>query len=160
HMFPVDPGRTREPFLPDWTPDPDGEHLMSYGHNVEFMWLMVHAQRALGIDEDWDRYHVYVDHTLRHGFDHRRGGAYAWGHGDEPGHRRYKVSWIQCELVNALTIALVRQDDERYATALAQTLDFVERHMTDRRDGIFLESVQEDGRRRLPKKSGTMKAGY
>ena len=67
---------------------------------------------------------------------------------------------MQCELVNALTDALAVRDDERYARALAQTLDFVERHMTDPRDGILLESVEEDGGRRWPKKSGTWKAGY
>ncbi len=32
--------------------------------------------------------------------------------------------------------------------------------MTDRRDGILLESVHEDGRRRWPRKSGKWKAGY
>jgi mannose/cellobiose epimerase-like protein (N-acyl-D-glucosamine 2-epimerase family) len=160
HLFPADPGRTREPCLPDWTPDPTSEHLMSYGHNVEYVWLMVRAQHVLDLEPDWDRFHAYLDHTLRHGFDHRRGGIYTWGHGDEPADRRYKVSWIQCELISALTDALAVRDDERYALALAQTLDFVERHMTDRRDGILFESVQEDGRRRWPKKSGNWKAGY
>ena len=133
---------------------------MSYGHNVEFVWLMVRAQRTLGDAPDWERFHAYLDHTLRLGFDARRGGAYTWGHGDEPADRRYKVWWAQCELIVALSVALEEHDDERYADALARTLDFVERHMTDRRDGILLESVQEDGRRRWPRKSGNWKAGY
>jgi mannose/cellobiose epimerase-like protein (N-acyl-D-glucosamine 2-epimerase family) len=160
HLFPADPGRTREPCLPDWTPDPASEHLMSYGHNVEYAWLMLRAQEVLDLEPDRDRFHAYLDHTLRVGFDHRRGGVYTWGHGDEPAHRRHKTWWVQCELIAALTDALTVRHDERYAGALAQTLDFVERHMTDRRDGILLDSVQEDGRRRWPRKSGNWKAGY
>ena len=52
------------------------------------------------------------------------------------------------------------QHDRRYEAALAQTVTFVERAMTDRRDGILLESVEEDGHRRQPRKSGDWKAGY
>jgi mannobiose 2-epimerase len=160
HLFPADPARTREPCLPDWTLDPASEQLISYGHNVEYVWLMVRAQQAIGVDPDWDRFHAYVDHTLRVGFDHRHGGVYAWGHRDERAPRRHKVWWVQCELIAALTDALAVRPDERYARALAQTLDFVERHMTDPRDGILLDAVQEDGRRRWPRKSGNWKVGY
>jgi mannobiose 2-epimerase len=160
HMFPPDPARGREPFLADWTPDPAGEHLISYGHNVEFGWLMLRAQEVLGLGRDWQRFHTYLDHTLRFGFDERLGAAFTWGLGNEPATRRHKVSWVQCELIVALTVALQESSDERYARALAQTLTFVERHMTDRRDGILLDSVHEDGRRKWPRKSGNWKAGY
>ena len=159
-VFPADPGDTHEPFLPDWSLDPDGVHRVSYGHNVEYAWLMLHAEDALGEPRDWDRFHTYLDHMLRVGFDDRRGGAFTAGHGDQPADDRHKVWWVQCELVNALTVALSEHHDERYERALAQTLTFVEQSMTDRRDGILLEAVEEDGRRRWPRKSGNWKAGY
>jgi len=63
-------------------------------------------------------------------------------------------------VIAALTVALAEQYDERYARALAQTVTFVERSMTDRRDGSLVESVEEDGRRERPRKSGNWKAGY
>jgi len=160
HMFPSDPARAREPFLVDWTPDPASEHLLSYGHNVEFAWLMLRAQDVLDLDRDWERFHTYLRHTLRFGFDAQRGAAYTWGVGDQPATRRHKVWWVQCELIVALTVALQESYDERTAQALAQTLTFVERFMTDRRDGILLDSVHEDGRRKWPRKSGNWKAGY
>jgi mannobiose 2-epimerase len=160
HLFPADPNLTREPCLADWTPDPASEHRMSYGHNVEFAWLMLRAQDVLGVERDWERFHAYVDHTLRLGYDHDRGAAFTWGVGDQPASRRHKVWWVQCELIVALCVALEESYDERYAQALAQTLTFVERHMTDPRDGILLDSVEEDGRRRWPRKSGDWKAGY
>jgi mannose/cellobiose epimerase-like protein (N-acyl-D-glucosamine 2-epimerase family) len=63
-------------------------------------------------------------------------------------------------MICALLDALEQRPDDRYAVALARTLTFVERHMTDRRDGVLLETVEEDGRRRRPRKSGDWKAGY
>jgi mannobiose 2-epimerase len=158
-VFPGDPGATHERFLPDWSPDPGGRRV-SYGHNVEHAWLMLEAQRVLGEALDWERFHTYVDHTLRVGFDHGRGGAVTFGHGDAPADVRHKVWWVQCELINALCFALAAHADERYVHALARTVTFVERAMTDRRDGILLEEVAEDGRRRRPRKSGNWKAGY
>ena len=159
-VFPADPGETDELFLADWTPDPRSEHRASYGHNVEYAWLMLHAQDALGEPRDWDRFHTYLDHTLRVGVDDQRGGAFTTGHGEHPADVRRKLWWVQCELMNALTVALVAQPDERYERALARTIGFVEQSMTDRRDGILLEEVEEDGRRRWPRKSGNWKAGY
>jgi mannobiose 2-epimerase len=158
--YPADPGDTHEPFLRDWTPDPEGEHRASYGHNVEFAWLMLRAQQVLGAPLDWGRFHTYLDHTLRVGFDDELGGAFTSGHDDDPADTRHKLWWVQCELMNALVVALDEQPDDRYEQALAKTAMFVERCMTDPRDGILLEEVEADGGRRWPRKSGNWKAGY
>jgi mannobiose 2-epimerase len=160
HVFPADPSDAHDALLPDWTPDPARARLASYGHNVEYAWLVVRAYEALGQQPDWRHFHAYVEHTLQCGFDHERGGAFTFGHGNDPATDRQKVWWVQCELMAALTVALAERDDERYARALAQTVAFVEDSMTDRRDGILLEAVEEDGRRRRPRKSGRWKAGY
>jgi mannobiose 2-epimerase len=160
HLFPSDPTHTCEQRMPDWALDPDADNPASYGHNVEFVWLMVRAERALGREPSWDQFHAYLDHTLRYGFDHLRGGSFSLGPLNQPADRRHKVWWVQSELVAALTDALAERDDQRYTRALAQTLTFMERHMTDRRDGVALQSVREDGRRHVPRKSGYWKAGY
>lgn len=160
HVFPANPAATSDPFLVDWSPDPAGAPVASYGHNVEYAWLALEAQRALGRPLDWDRFHAYLDHALRCGFDHERGGAFTQGRADEPASDRQKIWWVQCELMVALTVALTHEWDERTAQALAHTTTFVERHMTDRRDGVLLESVHEDGRPLRPRKSGHWKAGY
>lgn len=163
-LYPADPAATREPCLPDWSADPALVEPVSYGHNVEFAWLMLRAQAALGEPLDWARFHRYVDHTLRCGTDERHGGVFAYGIGDAPASRRYKVSWVQCEAVNALVVALTESpeafDRARYEHALAGILRFTERHLTDRRDGVPVESVQERGGRRRARKSGDWKSGY
>ena len=160
HVFPADPTTTYDPFLVDWTRDPAGAGTASYGHDVEYAWLALEAQRALGRPLEWDRFHAYLHHTLRCGFDHERGGAFAQGRGGEPASDRQKIWWVQCELMVALTVALTHEWDDHAARALAQTTTFVERYLTDRRDGVLLESVHEDGRPLRPRKSGPWKAGY
>jgi len=163
-LYPADPAATLEPCLPDWSADPTERDPVSYGHNVEFAWLSLRAQRVLGDSPDWARCHRYLDHALRCGYDTARGGLFTFGAGDEPASHRHKLSWVQCEAVNALLIALAESpepfDRAHYEQALAGILRFTERHLTDHRDGVLLESVQEDGRRRWPKKSGDWKVGY
>lgn len=163
-LYPADPAATLEPCLPDWTVDAAQREPVSYGHNVEFAWLMVRAQTALGDAPDWDRFHRYLDHALRNGYDEDRGGMFTFGDGDGPASHRHKVSWVQCEAANALLVALTESpevfDRTGYQRALAGILRFTERHLTDPRDGVLLESAQEDGRRRWPRKSGEWKVGY
>jgi mannose/cellobiose epimerase-like protein (N-acyl-D-glucosamine 2-epimerase family) len=158
-LFPLDPAHTYEARRPDWTIDPDATPG-TYGHDVEFAWLMVRAQQALGLEPAWEQLYAYLDHTLLHGFDHRRGGVFTSGPRDGAADRRDKVWWVQYEFVAALIEALVERHDERYACALARTLTFVERHLTDRHDGVAFESVREDGRPRSRRKAGHWKAGY
>jgi len=163
-LYPADPAATREPCFPDWSADPQLAQPVSYGHNVEFAWLMIRAQAVVGDRPDWARFHRYVDHALRCGYDDEHGGLCTAGDGDGPATHRHKVSWVQCEAVNALVVALTESpepfDRARYERALAGILRFTERHLTDRRDGVQLESVQADGGRRWPKKSGDWKVGY
>ncbi len=159
-LFPADPRRARERCMPDWSTEPGTEHRVSFGHNVEFAWLLIRAETALAREPSWEQLHAYLDHTLRHGFDGRRGGVYFSGPPDEPADRTDKVWWVQFEFVAALVNALRDRADERYERALASTLRFVERHVVDPRDGVPVESVRADGRRLVTRKAGHWKAGY
>ena len=150
HLFTADPGQTPSYCFPDWAPDTAHTNLWRYGHNVEFVWLMIRAEHALGRDPSWPQFFDYVDHTLEHGFDHRRGGVYRSDVVEQSAKNTDKVFWVQAEMVAALTDGLMQRDEPRYATALAQLLTFVERHQMDRSDGIWLQSVTERGRRLAP----------
>jgi mannose/cellobiose epimerase-like protein (N-acyl-D-glucosamine 2-epimerase family) len=105
-----------------------------------------------------------VDHVVADGFDHRRGGVYRAPATDAAAHPTAhptdKVWWAQAETVAALTDAIVERDDPRHVIALAQLLDFVERHQTDPADGVWIHTVTERGRRRVPRKSDAWKVGY
>lgn len=48
-FYPAEPGRSCFHRHPDWSPVADPRHAgLSYGHNVEFGWLMLEAEHALG----------------------------------------------------------------------------------------------------------------
>ena len=71
--------------LPDWKPIGTDEFSnLSHGHMIEFAWLLLHAQQALGIPLDWDHFESLLRHSLRYGFDHDRGGFYFRGKPHEP----------------------------------------------------------------------------
>ncbi|MGH9049300.1 MAG: AGE family epimerase/isomerase [Acidimicrobiia bacterium] len=161
HFYPALPGRSCQHRLPDWSVVPGSPAAtLSYGHQVQFAWMLIRADRVLGLDPSWEVFYAHLDHALRYGYDHRRGGAYRFGFDDQPATGTDKLWWVQAEMMVALTDALIHQWDHRYADALVQTLRFVERHQTDRADGVWLELVTASGRRRVPRKAGPWKVGY
>ncbi len=162
YFYPADAARSAFHFQPDWKPVTDpGSAGLSYGHNVEFAWLMIRAQEALGQSPDWTHFHQHLQHTLRNGTDLVRGGVYNRGRGEEPASDRDKVWWVQAEMLAALTYAL-RQPPENsaYAEALAKLLLWIQAHQTDPQSGIWLDTVTETG---APKAAGlahNWKANY
>jgi mannobiose 2-epimerase len=160
HLYPADPEQTHAYCCPDWTPDSSIANEWAHGHNVEFVWLMLGVERALGTEPSWTQFFDYVDYTLRNGFDHRRGGLYRSNIVDGSVNVTDKVFWVQAEMVAALTDAVAQRPEPRYVNALALLLAFVERHQADRADGVWLHTVTARGGRRVPRKSGPWKVGY
>jgi mannobiose 2-epimerase len=162
HMFyPSTPGKSAFHRQPDWSPvNTPGSAGLSYGHNVEFAWLMVRAQQVLGARPAWEHFEAHLDHALRHGADHERGGLYNRGIGDLPATQTDKVWWVQAEWIAALSDALRRQPNAGYEQALIRTLDFVDRHLADPADGIWADTVTADGQPKSPAKAHAWKANY
>jgi mannobiose 2-epimerase len=133
---------------------------ISYGHNVEFAWLMIHAQKVLGIPATWDHFYAHLDHALKYGYDHKRGGLYSRGEDDKPAVLTDKVWWSQAEMLAALTDALKHNLNAEYETAIKKLLDFVANFMTDPSDGVWLEAVTEEGRLKSTGKAHNWKANY
>lgn len=79
---------------------------MSYGHNVEYAWLLIRAQKVLGKPLSWDEFYAHLNHALKHGYDHERGGLFNRGADDQPATDTDKVWWVQAEMLAALTEAL------------------------------------------------------
>ena len=84
---------------------------LSYGHNVEFAWLMIRAEKVLGQKPSWDHFYALLNHALKNGYDDRRGGLYYRGFDDQPATDTEKIWWVQAEMLSALTDALKHQDD-------------------------------------------------
>ena len=107
-------------FAFDWTPlrailfknvwgsdrdveDTEGRPLnnTSFGHNVEFAWLLKHSIDILGLDVDAykEKMRKLYDHCVAYGIDWARGGVYCEGPNDGPARERNKEFWQQAEVM-------------------------------------------------------------
>jgi mannobiose 2-epimerase len=161
YFYPAQPDRCAFHRNPDWSfvTDPHSAGL-SYGHNVEFAWLMVRAQRALGQTPAWDHFSALLEHALAHGFDRERGGLYSRGIQDLAATDTDKVWWAQAEMLAALTVSLHHEWDIRQEQALHKLINFLQAFVIDERDGIWIESVTADGHPRSQSKANDWKANY
>ena len=71
------------------------------------------------------------------------------------------VRRVQAEMIAALTDGLGNQpSNAAYRTALTQTFQFVNTHMTDPRTGIWVDSVTSEGAPKAPGLAHNWKANY
>jgi mannobiose 2-epimerase len=161
YFYPAQPDRCAFQRNPDWSfvTDPHSAGL-SYGHNVEFAWLMIRAQRVLGETPTWDHFSALLEHALAHGFDRERGGLYSRGIEDLAATDTDKVWWAQAEMLAALTESLHHQWDIRHEQALHKLINFLQAFVIDEGDGIWIESVTADGHPRNQSKANDWKANY
>jgi len=145
----------------DWKPatEPSSAGL-SYGHNVEFAWLLIRAQKTLGQEPSWDHFNAHLQHALNYGDDHQRGGLYSRGMDDQPATDTDKIWWVQSEMLAALTEGLQHQPNPAYSAALDKLLDFIGKYQADPTDGVWLDTVAADGTPKNTAKAHAWKANY
>lgn len=161
YFYPKDAGQSAFHRARDWgkITDPRSAGL-SYGHNVEFAWLMIRAQQVLGEKPAWDHFRAHLDHALKYGYDHQRGGLYNRGVDDQPATERDKVWWVQAEMLAALSVGLKHQENATYAEALEKLLHFIIQYQADPKDGIWLDTVTEEGKPKSTGKAHNWKGAY
>lgn len=134
---------------------------LSYGHNVEFAWLMIRAETVLGKRPSWSHFEAHIKHSLKYGYDFERGGLYYLGEDDKPAKNRDKIWWVQSEMLAALTDALSHdKNNKQYEEALLKLIDFLEKYQINPSDGIWLDTVTEDGKPKSTAKAHNWKANY
>jgi cellobiose epimerase len=147
YFYPENPAYSRLHYNLDWTEVADASRTMlSYGHNVEFAHLMIRTENILGRTEDWPHFYAQINHALKFGYDHWRGGLYYKGVDDRPAYDTTKVWWPQAEMMSALTEALVHEENSEHRRALNQLVHFVNEFLTDKRDGVWLNAVTKQGK--------------
>ena len=160
-FYPLDAGKSCFHRQLDWKPVKDPKSAgVSYGHNVEFAWLMVHAESVLGRKPSWVHFYHHLDHALKYGYDHDRGGLYNRGQDNQPATDTDKVWWVQAEMMAALTEALLHLKNASYSEALEKQIQFIQQYQTDRRDGIWLDHVSAEGKPTGTGKAHNWKANY
>ncbi len=160
-FYPKRPGRSAFHRQPNWKPVTDPESAgLSYGHNVEFAWLMIRAEQVLERRPSWSHFDAILEHALAYGTDHERGGLYNRGFDDESATDTDKVWWSQAEFLAALTEGLQRRDNPAYREALVKLLGFLRRHQIHPETGLWLDTVTADGRPKRTALAHHWKANY
>ena len=161
YFYPKDAARSCFHRQLDWQPvtAPSSAGL-SYGHNVEFAWLYVRAQEVLGQKPSWDHFEAHIDHALKYGTDHQRGGLYSRGVENQPANDTDKIWWVEAELMAALTDALKHKANPAYSEALDKLNDFILKYQADPKDGIWYDTVAADGTPKRRAKAHNWKANY
>jgi len=130
-------------FAVEWGSDEEPEEgafpldLTSYGHNVEFTWLLKRAGDLLGLPEDHFAAPIRraVDHCLERGLDREHGGLYVDGPASSAATNRHKQFWQHAEALVGLLDAYLLFGDERYWDGFRNVHAFVFTHFVDHAGG-------------------------
>lgn len=155
-------GACTDKYQLDWTPlhGPEFDRV-SYGHDIENVWLLIEACDAAGISNGplVDLYQTLFDYSLRYGYDSKSGGFYDSGPINNPADRRQKVWWVQAEcMVSALDMYYLTRD-ALYFDCFARTLDWITKHQIDWENGDWFSSISEAGEA-SGSKAGAWKSPY
>jgi len=120
----------------------------SYGHNVEFAWLLLHAADVLGVAHE-----VYApivrrifDHCVTFGIDQEYGGVFVEGPHDALPSITEKQFWQQAEVLVGMLDAYLLFGDEKYWAAFRNIYDFVfEKFVNLDAGGEWFERVDRMG---------------
>jgi mannobiose 2-epimerase len=106
------------------------EERVSYGHDVQCVWLALHAARRLALSPRllavWAE--ALCDHCLRFGYDRKYGGFFYAGPPGRPAEDTKKEWWVQAEASVAMLEMYRLTGSAAYYAAFARTLRFIEAH--------------------------------
>ncbi|HVU23829.1 MAG TPA: AGE family epimerase/isomerase [Opitutus sp.] len=138
----------------DWTPR---SATWSFGHDIEFSWLLVEAAETLG-----DESLVAAARTLAGEIAHTTlaegvdpDGGVLGEAGPEGLTETFKEWWPQAEAATGFLNAYQITHDERFLAQSEKTWEFIERHLVDHEQGGWYRGVSRDGR-----KVSTMKVSF
>jgi mannobiose 2-epimerase len=143
----------------DWTPQSD---TISFGHDIEFSWLLTETAELLGDDALIARAKkealLIADATLQQGVS--SDGA-VLAEADPKGiTNRYKEWWSQAEGAVGFLNAYQISGDTKYRDASLHTWDFIERNLADRENGEWLIGVAASGHKASSTKASFWKCPY
>jgi mannobiose 2-epimerase len=146
----------------DWTPlgGLDNERV-SYGHDLENVWLLSDGCNALGISNGpfLDLYRMLFVYTLTYGFDWRKGGFFYEGSYNTRADQREKIWWVQAEgLVSALKMYHLTGEG-MYYDCFVRTLEWILNYQVDWQHGDWYEKIVKNGKT-LGDKAGAWKTPY
>jgi mannobiose 2-epimerase len=146
----------------DWTPRLENEFArVSYGHDLENIWLLMDACDAAGISNYplLDLYRTLFDYSEQYGYDAQKGGFYDSGWFNKPADRLAKVWWVEAEAIVSALYLYRFTGDRKYLAAFEKTYDFIDQYLTDWENGEWHATINPEGKPQGDK-AQPWKAGY
>jgi len=119
----------------------------SYGHNIEFLWLFLHALSVLGEDPGpWrEKLAALARHTVTYGVDREHGGVFVEGPTDGPARDTQKEFWQQAESLVGLLDCYLLFRERVYWDAFRKVFDFVWNKLINHATGEWFALLERDG---------------
>ena len=140
-------GACTDEFRVDWTRLTGDRARVSYGHDLENIWLLLDACEATGTDVD--RYRPVCEslfrYALAYGWDAEAGGFYNSGPLGRPADRLEKIWWVEAEAIVAALRMHRLTGDDTYLDVFARTYDWIETRQIDWQRGEWYAIVRPDG---------------
>ena len=140
----------------------NAEDTTSYGHNVEFAWLLLHALDVLDEagNEPYQIARSQIDHAVAHGIDPQYGGVYVDGSHDSEVYDTEKEFWQNAEMLVALSRASLLFGPEKYWTAYKNVHRFVFDKLINHQVGEWWPLLTREGTPIWTHMSHSWKVGY
>lgn len=138
-------GYVHKEFLVDFTPHADP--VVSYGHDIETVWLLLEAARVRGKSGDQSVKKAAIEigkHASERGFDPVAGGFFYEGVPGAQVTNRAKVWWVQFEALSGLFWLWKTTGDIVHLERLQRTLTWLEKAYDDPY-GEWFEETLDDG---------------
>lgn len=155
-------GACTDKYERDWTPITSGANgRVSYGHDIENVWLLADANRALGRSSYplRDLFSTLWEYALKHGYDAKEGGLFYSGEPGAPASNREKSWWVQSEVLVSVLAMHELTGRQRYLDLFEQTWNLVKTKLVDRKSGEWRARVP-DATHPGGDKANNWKAGY
>lgn len=157
-----DIGACTDKYSRDWTPDLEGASgRVSYGHDLENIWLITDACRAVGMQTYpfHDTFRALFDNAVTFGYDEKNGGFYYNGPPASPADNRNKSWWVQAEAIVSALYMYQLTGEKDYLPVFKTTMAMIENKLVDWQTGEWHSTVTQEGEARGDK-ANAWKAGY
>jgi mannobiose 2-epimerase len=133
---------------------------ISYGHDLENIWLLVDASNAAGISPYpfLDLFRGVFENAYRYGFDQKLGGFFESGPFHAQADHQDKVWWVEAEAAVSALYMYRLTHEPKYWDVFAKTYDFIDKYQTDWQNGEWWATVR--GTTGSGAKAQSWKAGY
>ncbi len=120
----------------------------SYGHNIEFFWLLLEALKVLGSDPSSynNLFNKILSHALGIGVDREYGGVYVEGsHDGKKVHDDAKEFWQQAEFLTGMLDAYLLYNDEKFLDVYENVHTFLMKHGIKHEVGEWWPLMSREG---------------